>query len=313
MQGQVFNLGEVYRQGEAIKGAQMDNQLRRDALDLKEVFSSTARAAIDPETGSYDAAAHARGLVKAGRPEVAQRLLGEHLQHLTALNQYVDSQIPRMNAVTYASIRADMIDKGLVRPEQLPEQYDREFVEREVQRIRGLTREAFTTFQNLGQVGDTTLVGQVDVTTGKAANVKTITPRQDGGEPLETVIGPDGQPVLTPRSQAAGMRPGKASDGQPGTADEALIFRMTGQLFGGTYDPVSGQFTGLDPANATRAQQVTAVAVDLYKQGQGQLSRADAVEEARKLVKMREQNRQEGVQNRPPLEQALPPFMQPGP
>ncbi len=91
-------------------------------------------------------------------------------------------------------------------------------------------------------------------------------------EPLEITVGPDGQTVYTPRSQAAGMTVGArpstpAGAGGYKSADANAIYRQVGGLFGGFYDPITGGFGGLDPDQANRVQMVAARAEELFNAG----------------------------------------------
>lgn len=101
---------------------------------------------------------------------------------------------------------------------------------------------------------------------------------------LVPVLQPDGTSVWMPRPQAAGDPVGAppsrtaASPGGLRTADSSLIFRQASALFGGTYDPTTGRFAGLDRDAAANVQRIASRASVIFKAGG--VDHATAVDQA---------------------------------
>jgi hypothetical protein len=59
-------------------------------------------------------------------------------------------------------------------------------------------------------------------------------------------------------------------------ADASVFDRSAGQAFGGVYDPLTGQFSGLDKETAAKASRLSADAARLWREGQGSISHNEA-------------------------------------
>jgi hypothetical protein len=119
------------------------------------------------------------------------------------------------------------------------------------------------------------------------APASALASRRTGNQPMEIVIDDQGNTVYVPRAQAAGQRvgarPSTGSSGaaQPGgltVAAQSAIYRQAAGAFGGTYDPVTGRFGGLDPDSVTKMQRVASRATAIVRD-QG-LDIATAVDQA---------------------------------
>lgn len=113
-----------------------------------------------------------------------------------------------------------------------------------------------------------------------------VAARRTGNVPLEITIDAQGNTVYTPRPEAAGMRVGARPSNAAGaqttgglrTADASLIYRQAAGLFGGTYDPLTGRFAGLDPEGAQSVQRIASRASVIFKAGG--VDHATAVDQA---------------------------------
>jgi hypothetical protein len=93
---------------------------------------------------------------------------------------------------------------------------------------------------------------------------------------MEMVLQPDGSSIYVPRPQAAGQPVGARPSSATGSAANAggissavsgLIYRQSAGVYGGTYDPVSGRFAGLDRESAANVQRLASRASVIFKQG----------------------------------------------
>src|SRR3990167_752727 len=88
--------------------------------------------------------------------------------------------------------------------------------------------------------------------------------------------------AIRPAQVGAGqLGPKPKEAGSESTAPESLIWRQVVALYGGMYDPKTGEFIITDPAARPRAQQLAANAARLLKDSNGGLTPSEAVERAR--------------------------------
>lgn len=90
-----------------------------------------------------------------------------------------------------------------------------------------------------------------------------------GGEPLESVIGEDGQAILVPRSQAAGRRPAPSSQNRPPSEGERTALRFYERMKGAAED-----LDRLEPwvkSLGTGGQARLSLAPNILQSNEGQL------------------------------------------
>lgn len=286
--GQTFDLGRIYGAVESVKGARMENQLRQQQLDTQQVMTSSAKAAIDPATGQYSAEKHAQALTAAGYPQVGQQLLAQQIETGTKFLNYVGQRLPMVNAQNYPAFKAEVERSGLAPPGILPEQYDGQALYTLSQRMQGKVEEAYSAFQKLGTGPDGAEIwGQTNRRTNEAKGVQVIKPTQ----PKNPIAGQDANgegffdpqtgervlPNVRPRPRAA---PGGGKPWTMKSADSNTIFRQVVTAYGGLYDPMTGQITGLNKDQAAQAQALASRASQLYQEGEGNVDHATAVQRA---------------------------------
>lgn len=126
------------------------------------------------------------------------------------------------------------------------------------------------------------------------APASALASRRTGNQPMEIVIDDQGNTIYMPRAQAAGERVGARPSTAQGAAGNAgglpasvssLIFREASALYGGTYDPLTGRFAGLDREGAANVQRIASRASVIFKGGgvDPQTAIDQALEEARAL------------------------------
>lgn len=263
-----FNLGEVYRTVEAVKGARLNNQRRQQDIDegnrkaqYDELLIQTGRQAVDPQTGRYSAAAHARALDAAGYPAAGAALRENALGYLTKAQQYVSHAVRTVNPQNYQAVIGDLVQQRIIPEGFAPAQYDPAWVQRAHGAFEQDLAEQYSELQPVAQgPGGAVIYGQRESRSGKLANVTTVKPER-------------------PRQEAA-PKPFKFS-----ATDSNTIYRQAAGAFGGLYDPITGRIGGLNPDQAQQVQAVAARASQRYRASQGELDHASAVEEA--LAEMR--------------------------
>lgn len=287
--GQTFDLARVYGAGAAIKGQRMENQMREQQLGMKQVFEDTARAAIDPQTGQYSPSKHAAGLTSAGYPQAGQQLLTQQIETADKFMTYAARVMPYMTAESYPAAKKQL-EAGGVPPGILPEHFDPVAINGLVERLKGNREDAVQGMQKMGAgPGNTEIWGQPAVRPGgEAKNVKVIRPDRPERAPSPIAV-PNGDGTVTYRdpSRLAGTTAKTNPTGNSqGTAfkftasDTNAIHHQALSLFGGMYDPMTGEISGMDPNQMTRVQAVAARASKIYRAAAGEIDHASAVQQA---------------------------------
>lgn len=99
---------------------------------------------------------------------------------------------------------------------------------------------------------------------------------------LVEVVGPDGRVTYVPADEASGMQvPQEDKDfGGLKSSDTNAIHRQAASLYGGVYDPQTGEFRGLDAGSAKNALAISEQASRIYQEGRGRVSHSEAVSRA---------------------------------
>jgi len=282
--GETFDLAQVYGAGEAIKGARLRNADLEQQNQTRTLFRDTAKAAVDPQTGEYNATAHARALTTAGYPEAGRELLTRNMDYYDKVTRYVDAQIPRMNQHTYPAIKQKMEEAGYVPKGYMPEQYDKAWVDQQYQNLLRKRGEVYSGMEELYASADgTRVVGQRNLATGETKGAVTIRP-QKPGRPLP-VENADGTRTYADPSTVVGKRAPQPAGQAPKpfvfkATDSNTIYRQAAGLFGGLYDPLTGRISGLNKEQSAQVQRISARAARIMKESSGEIDHASAVEEA---------------------------------
>lgn len=145
--------------------------------------------------------------------EIGEGKEGEALKNAPTVVRGFAALSPQMQAQTWPAIRQQALNTGLFTPDALPEQYSSEVGQRMIAWGSSLEKPNAAA----AKAPETTDFGGVkhqwDAATntwkplGKSEAALTREAKGPESEPLVAIMGPDGQPVLVPRGQAAGKRP----------------------------------------------------------------------------------------------------------
>lgn len=175
--GQTFDLASIYGAAENLKTRRVQNDLLDQQAGLQKLMQDTGRQAIDPQTGEYSAAQHARALTAAGYPQAGQEVLGRSIDYLEKTNKYVEGILPRLNAATYPAVKAQMEKAGMVPPGYMPDAFNQAWVDDQLIRLGRQLKDSYGAFEELYRAPDgTVVVGQRGTRTGEVANVQKLTP-----------------------------------------------------------------------------------------------------------------------------------------
>jgi hypothetical protein len=284
--GETFDLARIYAAADAAKEQRSRNELLEQRVGLQKVLQETGRAAIDPQTGEYSAAAHARALAAAGHPQTGQDLLTRQIDGMTKAATYVDRMLPYLSEKNYSQFRAGLEGVGFP-ANAMPEQYDPAWIKSYLARTGDKIEDAYGAFEELYRSPDgAVVVGQRDRNTGKVGGVTTIRPQQPRtpGRPLP-VEDEAGNITYASPDQAVGRRAPKPASAQPKpfrftASDTNAIYRQAAGLFGGIWDPEKQVIAGLDRDTAVRVQDIASRASQAYMAGAGELDHSTAVYQA---------------------------------
>jgi hypothetical protein len=285
--GETFDLARIYGAAAAIKEQKSRNELLDQRVRLQNVVQSTASAAVDPQTGEYSPALHARALSAAGYPQAGEEILGNWIGRLEKTNQYVEAMLPRLNAQTYPAIKRQLEKAGVVSPGYMPETFDQKWVDDQLIRMGRQLKESYGAFEELYRGPEGVVVGQRGERTGTFANIQKLTTPKGSNvsdKPVK-IEDEDGTLRYVRASDAIGRKAPKPAGAQGKqfrftASDTNAIYRQSAGLFGGLWDPVTNTVSGMDKETAARVQNIAAKASQIYREGAGDVDHATAVEQA---------------------------------
>lgn len=151
----------------------------------------------------------------------------------------------------YGAVRQSMVEKGLVDPTMVPEQYDAQWLGR-VQEDAKANLKKITMMLGPGQAQDTLY------------NNAEVVQRGDPYDPAD--------------AKSSGKGSGKGFEFK--SSDANSIRASAASLFGGIYDPETGKFGALDKASTRKVNAITATAQRIYKNAGGDIPHDEAVRQA---------------------------------
>lgn len=167
--------------------------------------------------------------------------------------QYIRERAPLVtDERTYGAFRDSVIKNGLLSEEEIPQKYDRGYVNR----IAGIASKEIEKFGQMQQIPGAPkgVYGQRGDKSGKFANVKDYREKSWAGK----------------SGDFGGLK----------AADENAIYKQAASLFGGMYDPMSGRFSALSKDDAQRTQAIAERATRVFVDSGGSVTRSQAVTQA---------------------------------
>lgn len=253
--GQFQNLdyGRVQSNIEGIKGQRLKNALlgqqvssneqkeriRQQRQQIRQMTDNAGEAAQQMEAaGDFEGARMIR--------ETATERLNNTIKTINDVQGWVTDQD------TYDQLRSNLLQAGAIEPDEMPVEFKRSFFANQVKKLRGdIKKLTFTQADEEGQP-----VAQDIITNALGERV-------------------EGRPYDPRQARATAKADGKGGAAGIKATDAGEIRRQAAQLYGGFYDPATGQFSGLDPDKASKVQALQEEAERIY--AQGQLSHGRAV------------------------------------
>ena len=258
----VASYGNAMRQGQTIKAAglnikQTENMIRgREKAKQVRMQMGNMPDAIDK-------------LEEMGEFEQADKMRNNYQSMMKNGVEVVKSMSRSITPENYKEVKEGFQQSGTILPGAWPTEYSKKFVD------------------SLGDKEKATLTKHSRRWEENGINVTQDLMAKDGdifwtGTPFESAADKT-------------SRTGKGGKGGKGgftykAADDNAMGKQASQLFGGFYDPTTGQFAGLDKDKAAKVQAVHAAASEIFAQAQGTKTHAQAVREAAGKLKINIEN-----------------------
>jgi len=266
------DLGEAYRTAAAVKGQRLQNRLTENKLGQMEGAKNRnmlMQGARQKAAGGDQDARRALAVLdpegsakffdamsKADAPQIEK--MKQSADEMGKMSAFVlQGKDPQEQARRYQMVRQNMPPAS---QQGMPEQYDPEFMEQSLAKASSMDQ--------LLQNPKVSQVGGEDVV-------------YKGGREIERKA----RPVKTGEAGSGGLK----------TADESLIGKFVEKLFGGFYDPITKEFSGLSEDNAQKAASIASEAVRIYTKGKGKISRRDAANRAARKAGVKIKNLEGGI------------------
>lgn len=249
-----FNLGQSMAQGEQIKTQRYRNQMieqeqeatKQRQENLAKVKAIRAAFAAMPE--------QIEELEANGMFDDADKLRETYIKQKKAGISMIKDQRDFIDADNYDAYREDLIKSGAVEPELMPPEYSDDWFRKEEEREIADLKKITLKWEEQGVVFSKDLLAQ-------------------GGNIVQ-----EGKPYKEQKGGAGGGYGGiKASDSNS-------IRNASAMVFGGMWDPVTQQYSGLDKKLSAKVGTLSAEAARIYDKNEGRLPHDMAVARAaRKL------------------------------
>lgn len=265
-----FDLGEVYRDIETIKGARLQNKGAQTQNKLSALNLTEAERVAKERPGKEAALNDARNLAAGGNEEAKRKLLvldpkggpafikaidgmddrkkaqvKEKIDEMGNMTAAVLNAAPEKRPMLYSQLRSMMPPESQA---AMPEQYNESFLTLSIAKLRSMedSLEAPTvktegdqdkTYNNMGQ-----LVSQAENPTRALARNKAA----NGG---------------------TGASGGKTPEGGIEATSERLMYKQAVELMGGLMNEITGEVTMLDPSVRPKVQGIATEATLIFKSG----------------------------------------------
>lgn len=192
-------------------------------------------------------------LEEMGLFDEADKMRDTYIKSVSANAKMIDDVANKLTPENYDGIREKLIKSGAIMSEMWPETYDPKWARDQANQTRGNLSKLTRRWAEEGAIMSQDIVSQ-------------------DGEVLW-----EGQPYADPDDLP---KDGTGKGFKFTASDSNAIGKQSERLYGGFYDPATGQMSGLDPAQAAKVAQVQEEAERLYSEAQGAMTHAIALAQA---------------------------------
>lgn len=272
-QFQTFSLAGTLGAAEQIRGGQLRNRLGALALEQQKEAAQTRKRVKEAQAASDRAPDVIRQLREQGEHEAADALLAsEQQKHRSSIQIIEGMQGWVSDQDTYDLVRSNLLQKGIIEPEDMPTEFDKSFFARKATEARG----KLTTLERVVDVDPRTSVRTIEqVTQDAKGNILATSPRYQSREDLNAQrrAGESDRDYWL-RMQAEKRRREKderaAAEGEGlglKASETNAIARQAAELHGGRYDISTGRFAFADDKKRIAAQQTIELAERILGEG----------------------------------------------
>ena len=258
---QTLDYGNAVLKGQQIRYNRMRNQAlgaEQEAAEerrRKQAQAAEIRQQLETMPEAIDE------LERQGLYDQADELRNNYLKQVKGGVEVARMLAAGLNEDNYGQVRHDMIQAGAITGDLWPEEYSEDWWAKQVaDKKRTLTQH-------------------------------TVRWEKGGATVAQDLLASDGDIFWrgTPYESASDRNAREGRTGAQFTfkaSDSNAIGSQATRLFGGVYNPSTGQFSGLDPTKTRQVQAVQSAAEELYAAGQGRLTHAQAVREAARRLRI---------------------------
>lgn len=262
----VFNYGNVMAQAEGIKSARLRNeaaglnleQMRRRERNRKKIEAMRAQ--------SENAGQIVQQLRADGNFEAADDFIAlQQKQHQATMSMMGSVADQITDQASYEKVRGYMLNEGLIRPEQLPPDYDKSIFKN----IRKQAERKFKEFEFEVGVSPEGVTQERQMVLDQFGNVVHQGPVRGDVRERELMErrGARRQKGAEFQQKERRLRRGGEGTGGISATDSARIGRSVAAFYGGIFDPSSNSFSIPSEPNRLKARRVTAAAEKYFAQG----------------------------------------------
>ncbi len=256
-----LDYGKAAAAGERIEYGRLRNEALGMEVDEATDMLANRKKAQEIRSQTEGLPNEIEALDAVGLHDEADKLRDTYIKTVTANADMIDAVASKLTAANYDGIREDMIKSGAIMGSMWPDKFDPQWARDQASSTRANLQRHVEKWEEEGVVMSQDIFSR-------------------GGIVDETM---GGQPYALDNDQRGAAKGGDNWKGWSAT-DSNAIGKQSERLYGGFYDPVSGQMQGLDPTKAAKVQSVQDEAEQIYTRarnnGDTNMTHARAVAQA---------------------------------
>ena len=248
-----MDYGQAVKAGQDIKYGRLRNEALGMEVEETQNMLANRKKAQEVRQQTEGMPNQIDALEEMGLFDEADKMRDTYIKSVSANANMIDDLATKLTPDNYDNIREQLIKSGAIMSEMWPETYDPKWARDQAKTTRGNLSRLTRRWAQEGAIMSQDIV-------------------QQDGEILW-----EGEAYQDPKDQE---KDGTGADFKFTASDSNAIGKQSERLYGGFYDPATGQMSGLDPEQAAKVAQVQEEAERLYSQAQGAMTHAIALAQA---------------------------------